>query len=257
MDSESRKRLIIRLCFLFLGIFIGISIDAEFRPNRIQFWINPVQDLSLRFVAGDTIEWYQLSTGEPMGITFWGGSPCVGTSNPCVIKSIPPTATYYYTCTASDGTTCNDPQGGPVTGTQRLEAPGFFSKISDLIENIFAPLIHIFSHSPKAGFAAAKATPAATYPTIHPQASCDASGVTHVIVNGHNVDDPIHASVGQQILWGTTAPPLTISLTNSATCSSFSSPAKDEYLCTVANAGGYTATASSCTANTSESIAVP
>lgn len=279
MPSESRKPVGLCLCFLILGVLIGISIDAEFRPNHILFWVNPVQDLSLRFVPGDTIEWYQVGTGEPVGISFWGGSPCVGGSNPCTIKNIPDTATYYYTCTASDGTTCNDPQGGPISSTQRLEATGFFTKISDLIRNIFAPLTHILGHSPRPGspeatqkmastaatgqakIAVANAIPSATYSTIHAEASCDASGGTHVTVAGQHEDDPIQASVGQKILWGTTATgDLTIHPADASTCSPFSSPAKNQYLCTVAAKSGkwnYTATALPCTANTSEYIAVP
>ena len=263
MPSESRNPLGLCLCFLFLGILIGISIDAAFRPNHIRLWVNPVQDLSLRFVPGDTVEWYQLSTGKPIGITFWGGSPCVGAFNPCIIKNIPKTATYYYTCMAADGTICNDPQGGPISSTQDLEALSFFTKISDLVRNVFAPLTHILSHSPQPGSTgAANAIPAATSSTIYAEASCNepghSSGVTHVTVPGHNDDDPIHASVGQKILWGTSSTgDLTISLTDSSTCSSFSSPAKNQYLCTVAKSGSYTATASPCTPNSSESIAVP
>src|SRR5271170_4357710 len=156
MGNESRRRLVTCLCFLFLGVLIGISIDAKFRPNHIRFWVNPVQDLSLIFVPGDTIEWYQLSTGKRIGITFWGGSPCVGPTNPCLITNIPITATYYYTCLAPDGTNCSDPQGGHVSGTQ-LEVPGFFTKISDLIG-------HIFSRSPTPGSPEATQNMASTPP---------------------------------------------------------------------------------------------
>lgn len=287
MMSESRKRLSLCLCFLFLGVLVGISIDAEFRPNHIQFWVNPVQKLSVRLHPGDKIEWLELS-GQPMDITFWGGSPCVGAStNPCTIGSIPTTATYLYTCKATDGTSfiCLDPSGGPISGTNGISGSSFFVKVFDLVQHVLALISQIFGHSlhpaapgamqNRAGVIATdqakidtppsdKAKTPATYQPIQAQVYCD-SGVTHVVVPGNAPDVPITANVTQQILWGTSADGLTITPAQS-TCSQFSSPATNQWECTVAQAGSYTATINGCTAitvvpactpNTSECITLP
>ena len=286
MMSESRKRLSLCLCFLFLGVLVGISIDAKFRPNHIQFWVNPVQKLSVRLHPGDKIEWLELS-GKPMDITFWGGSPCVGAStNPCTIGSIPTTATYLYTCKATDGTSfiCLDPSGGPISGTNGMRGPDLSVRLLDLMQNILALISRIFGHSlhpaapgamqNRAGVIATdqakidtppsdKARTPATYQPIQAQVYCD-SNVTHVVVPGDTPDDPIQASAGQNILWGTSGEGLTITPANS-TCSQFSTPATDQAECTVAQSGSYTATLSGCTTikvvqactpNTSECIVV-
>jgi hypothetical protein len=281
MPNESRKCSALCLYFLFIGVLIGISIDAEFRPNHIRFWVNGIQDLSFAPQPGDKIEWFRLSTGKPMNITFWGGSPCVGAFNPCIVGNIPKTTTYLYSCKAADDANfnCLDPQGGPRSGTQGLEDPGFFIKIFDLIENIFAHFSQIFSRSPqpgtpeatqnsgssiateqaKSGELASKETkPPAKYQPIQAQVSCE-SGVTHVYVpqQSETADVAIQASLTQQIQWGTSsANGLTISLPDPSTCSENVSSFSQNGICTVAKAGNYTASIPSCTPNTSESIAV-
>lgn len=279
MPSASRKCLALCLCSLFLGVLIGISIDAKFRPNRIRFWVNGVHDLSFITQPGDKIEWLSLSTGEPMNITFWGGSPCADTStNPCRIGNIPDTSTYLYTCKATDDPNyiCIDPQGGPKSVTQGLPAPGFFIRIFDLIENIFALFSQIFRPSSQPGTPAAtqtrtgsiatdqakiaepsseKAKPLATYPPVLAQVYCN-GGSTSVIVpqQSSNPDVPIQASVTQQIQWGTSSGNgFTISLPDPSTCSENVSPLP-KGICTVAKAGNYTASVPSCAANTNESI---
>jgi hypothetical protein len=282
MPSQSRKCLALCLCFLLLGVLIGISIDTEFRPNHVRFWVNAGQDLSLRFLPGDTIEWYQLTSGDPIPvtITFPGSMPCVdGKTNPCIVDKIPEKATYYYTCTAADGTNCNDPQGGPISATQGLEGPGFFTRIFDLIQNIFFSFTHIFSHPPKPGTPGAMQNSASsvatgqakivtanasspTYRNIYAELSCNLPGkppgVTQVSVAGQNDDLPIHASVSQNILWQTSsADGFTITMPDPSTCTQNVSTFGPNTKCTVAKAGSYTATAPPCTANTSKSIAVP
>lgn len=289
--SESRKRLSLCLCFLFLGILIGISFDAEFRPNHLLFWVNVGQDLSLRFQPGDTIEWKQLSNNKPMNITFPGSMPCVGgITNPCVIDNIPKTATYYYTCTGAVDASfvCNDPQGGPVSVTGEQLYPGFFTKIFDLIHNVLAPVSRIFGHSAhtstpevtqntpgatqnmadniatgQAKIVSANASPSATKSNIYAQLSCNLAGqvqdnVTHVNIYGQPVDNPIHASVHQNILWGTSsANGFTITMPVPSTCTQNVSTFGPNGMCTVAMAGSFTALAPPCTVSTAESIAVP
>jgi len=282
MPSLSRRSFGPHLCFLVLGVLIGIAIDAEFRPNHIQFWVNPVQKLSVRLQPGDKVEWLQQNT-KPMGITFWGGSPCIGKSfdngatsyQPCIIGNIPDSATYLYTCQAANPSSfiCFDPQGGPRSGTTGLSDPTLSTKILDLVQRILALSSQIFGHSLSPGApgtmqngagviatgqqgivpqppAAAK-TPATSQP-IQAEVYCTSS-VTHVVVPGGNPDDPIAASVNQQILWGTSATGLAIA-SNALTCSA---PAPDQELCTVGQSpSSYTATVTGCTA-APEKIALP
>jgi hypothetical protein len=281
MPSESRKPLGLCLCFLFLGILIGISIDAEFRPNRIRFWVNDLNDLSFIPHQGDTIEWLRLSTDTPMKITFWGASPCVdGITNPCTIGDIPKSTIYTYSCTAQEDPTftCDDPQGGPMSSTQDLnstgrgpETTGSFTKISDLIRNIFAPLTHNLSHSPQpatpgatqniAGNVAAtlpeEAKTRATLAGIPATVYCD-SNTTHVVAPQQSVtpDVPILASVNQKIQWTTSLTAgFTITMADPSTCTQNVKTFGPNEICTVAKTGSYTATVPSCS-TASESIAL-
>jgi hypothetical protein len=281
MRSESRKCLLLCLCFLFLGVLVGISIDAELRPNRIRFWVNDLNDLSFIPKQGDTIEWLRQSTTTHMKIKFWGPSPCVnGITNPCTIGNIPKSTIYTYSCKAKEDTTftCNDPQGGPMSSTQPLEGPGFFAKISDLIENIFALLSNIFNHSPQTGTPGVteniagntttdqakivkaqpeKAKTLATSQGIQATVYCDAN-VTHVAVpqQSDNADDPILASVKQKIQWTTSsAAGFTITMTDASTCTQNVKTFGPNGICTVAKAGSYTASVPSCSV-VPESIAL-
>jgi hypothetical protein len=284
MTSESRKCLALCLCFLFLGVLIGISIDAKFRPNHIRFWVNAGQDLSLVFLPGDTIEWRKLTkntlweSAPVETITFPGSMPCVdGNTNPCIVDKIPETTTYYYTCTAADGTNCNDPQGGPISATQGLEGPGFFTRIFDLIQNIVASFRHIFSHSPKpgtpgaatqnsassiaTGLVTANAKSSSAYPNIYPELSCnflDTSNVTRVSVGAQSADSPIQAHVGQNILWGTSSEKGFTVTTDPSTCTQNVSTFGPNDSCTVASTAAkpasFSAIAPPCMLNTNESI---
>jgi hypothetical protein len=292
MPSESHKPVGLCLCFLILGVLIGISIDAEFRPNHIRFWVNDLNNLSFIPHQGDTIEWFRLSTATPMKITFWGPSPCVGAFNPCTIGNIPKSTIYTYSCMAQEDPTftCNDPQGGPMSSTQSLnatgtgpEATGFFTKISDLIKNIFASLTHILSHSPQpatpsttqniAGDIATdqakigktpseEATTRTTLPGIQATVYCDANpnpNTTHVIApqQSGTPDAPIQASANQKIQWTTPSTAgFIITMADKTTCNPNVSTLGPNGICTVAKPGSYTATVPSCSA-TPETIVPP
>jgi hypothetical protein len=281
MRSESRKCLLLCLCFLFLGVLVGISIDAEFRPNRIRFWVNDLNDLSFIPKPGDTIEWLRQSTSTRMKIKFWGPSPCVdGITNPCTIGKIPKSTIYTYSCKAKEDSTftCNDPQGGPMSSTQPLEDLGFFTRIFDLIENIFASFGRIFKDSSQTGAPRTtqdiagniaidqtkivKTPPEegkilVTPPGINATVYCDAS-VTHVAVpqQSDNADDAILASVKQKIQWTTSsAAGFTITMADASTCNENVKTFGPNGICTVAKAGNYTASVPSCSV-VPESIAL-
>jgi hypothetical protein len=263
MLDSSRKPYVLSLGSLVLGILIGISIDVAIRPNHIQFWVNPVQKLSVRLQPGDKVEWLK-QDGTPMGISFWGGSPCVGArTNPCTVGNIPDTATYLYTCKITQNGTsfvCLDPQGGPRSGTTGRSGPDFAVRLLDLIDRSVALISQLFGHSLRPGAPGPMPPPervktsAVSLPT-QAEVYCD-SGVTHVIVPNGSPDDPIVASVNQQILWGTSGEGLTIT-PGASTCSQFSTPAKDQAQCTVGQSpSSYTATVQGCT-NAPETIVLP
>jgi hypothetical protein len=271
MAIASGKCLAFCFCFLFLGVLIGISIDAEFRPNHMRFWVNRVHELSFAPQEGDKIEWLKLDTGEHMVITFWPSkdSPCIDAStNPCTIGNIPDTSTYLYTCSAEHDASyiCLDPQGGPKSVTKFSGIRYFFTRIFDLFEALFTRIGQLFGISQQSGRPGVtngapfsqNASRQATYQPILAHVYCDdATNKTAVIVPKGNQDDPIKASVGQQIQWGTAgANGFTISLSDPSTCSENVSPLPNG-ICTVAKAGNYTASVPSCTANTAESITVP
>ena len=280
MLSQSRKCSLLCLCFLLLGIIIGIAIDAEFRPNHIKFWVNLAGDLSLVFQPGDKIEWTQLENGKDMKINFQGPnsdpnrSPCSrGTSNPCIIGNIPAMATYYYTCTGADDVTfvCNDPQGGPGSVTNleiKKNQYTFRDKIFDLGRNVLTDLSQIFGQSVQTGSpgappkTAAKASP--TYPNIYATVSC-VSGATaaQVITNfDSKPNDPIQAMVGQKIIWQTSASDTLVitpgTLGPSLICKPSISSVGNQTLCTASQSGTYIATigCGSTPSNPSDSVNV-
>jgi hypothetical protein len=273
MMSESRKRNSLCLCFLFLGILIGISFDAEFRPNHIRFWVNPIGNLSFIPEQGDTIEWYRLSADAPlMNIKFYGNAPCVGGTNPCTIADIPQTTVYTYSCSANDDPsfTCNDPQGGPTSPTGDIEVVGFFVKVADLFRHIAGRIDQIFfdrsTHARPPGFVqnlhgvtqdgvgSAPTNQAGEVSTrtqgIAATVSCNASsdppgGATHVYVPQQSSapDTPIQATVGQLIQWTTSlASSFTIKMDDPSTCSPSVSTLGPGGICKVAKTGTYTAT---------------
>lgn len=282
MPSTTRKCLALCLCFLFLGVLIGISIDVKFRPNRMRFWVNGVNELSFFPQEGDKIEWFSLATGHLVNtISFPGDSPCVGTTtNPCKIANLPEGATYLYTCgPVGDPNFCFDPQGGPTSKTNGV---GFFTRIFDLIQNVFATFIQIFSPSPQPGAPrnthnmtggaatdqtkiveplSGKAKPTVTYPPIQVQLYCSGSGASTTVYvpqqSGDTPDPQIQASVGQKIQFGTASPNgLTVSFPDPSTCSPSTSTLSANGICTFAKPGSYTALVAPCTQN-SESIALP
>jgi hypothetical protein len=267
MPITARKCLAFCLLFLFLGVLIGISIDVEFRPNHMRFWVNRVHELSFAPQEGDKIEWFKLDTGEYMKIAFWPptDSPCIGTStNPCTIGNIPDTSTYLYSCSAEHDASyiCLDPQGGPKSTTNGIGIRYFFTRIFDLFEALFTRIGQLFGISQQSGRSKVNndqnASRQATYQPILAQVYCDdvTTKMTAVIVPNGKQDDPINASVGQQIQWGTAGPNgFTISLPDPSTCSENVSPLPNG-ICTVAKAGNYTASVPSCTENTALSITV-
>jgi hypothetical protein len=278
MPSQSRKCFALCLCFLFVGVLIGIAIDAGLRPNHMLVWVNPVGDLSIAFKPGDTIEWKQFPSNTPVAIKFQGNvlPPCRKTTNPCTITDISDIATYYYSCTGTNGLVCNDPQGGPPppTGGLIFTLKSFIVRIVDLVNNVLALLGQIFGYSPHASNpGATQNTPgnapnteghvatdqarisklSATSSNIYATVTCESDKLTHVYAQ--NLEDkPIINSNGQNnILWSSDVA-LTISLTSpptpvpAATCSPLTQYG-NEWVCTdPVTAGYYTAQAGTCTA---------
>ena len=283
MPRASRQCFILCICFLIFGVLIGISIDAAFRPNHMRFWVTEVNEIAFAPSPGDKIEWFKVGTTEPMNITFWGGDPCfeshaapLGSVKACTIRDIPPKATYYYTCKATDDKSyvCNDPQGGPRSGTQ---LNSFAIRLSDLIENIDALIIQAFraphqttskplqenssgnisaSQTNIAEMPSAKVETQAAYPTIHAQIDCvGGNGRPEVTVPYQAPDSPIQASVGQQIVWGSsTGGTFSVSMASGSMCAEGMNPPKQ--ICTVQASGSYTVNDSSCapTSYSSENI---
>lgn len=292
MLDSSRKSYVLSLGSLVLGILIGISIDAEFRPNHIQFWVNPINNLSLVFRPGDTVEWRQQSNNDLMNITFYGPGPCVGgNANPCTIGNIPDSTIYTYSCAGAvdPNFTCNDPQGGPKSVTQLGgESPGFGVKIFDLVRNILARFRELFAHSSHTGTLRVTqntpgatqtiATSTATGPTTtvnNPSETANLTatqggiGVTVYCDTTKNITDVIDpqqsktpnvalvASVGQQIYWTTPSTAgFTITMNDPSTCKENVSTFGPNSICTVAKAGTFKAIAPTCPENPKEKIAL-
>jgi len=271
MPRAPRRCFILCICFLVLGVLIGISIDAKFRPNHLRFWVTQVHEIAFATVPGDKIEWKDLKTKKPVKINFSDADPCRdGIHDPCKIMDVPEKATYYYTCEPN----CNDPQGGPGSVTQ------FTDRISDLIENIDALVIQAFrvqhqttSRGTPRGTSSgnfstgqtniaemqANIETAATDGPIHARISCnpDTRRTAVKVAPSGMLDAPIPASVGQQIGWGSGLDKgFKVTTSDPSPCQEGTQP---DDVCTVQASGTYTVKSDSCDQPTSptETITVP
>jgi hypothetical protein len=115
------------LACLILGFLLGFALDARYRPNHIQLYVNQNSKVSLKPKPGDIISWatYTDKLGNPIPIVInFGGPGPYPCENPspyppptCVYKPPPDGPdVYLYGCTLGNdpqGTSCFDPVVGP------------------------------------------------------------------------------------------------------------------------------------------------
>ena len=125
--------MVITLCALILGFFLGIVFDAHFRPNTITFQVDKATNqVNVAPRHHDVINWIKQRNARPVTVGFLSDSPCeeAQPTSTCTITG--PNGNYVYICVASDGTTypCSDPGIDPNSSTNgpTLESVEVFLK---------------------------------------------------------------------------------------------------------------------------------